>query len=69
MIEGAYVTTPSGQMHYYKGGSQDKPPILFIHQNVSGARGHLPTVEKLMDRYYCIAVDLPGFGGLLHDLQ
>lgn len=63
MIEGAYVTTPSGQMHYYRGGPPDKPPILFLHQNVAGAKGYLPTLERLASRYHCIAPDLPGFGG------
>ena len=63
MIKKAYADTPSGQMHYYHGGPQEKPPIVFLHQNVSGAKGYERTLEKLIDRCHCIAVDLPGFGG------
>lgn len=62
MIRKAYADTPDGQIHYYYGGPQDQPPILFLHQNVSGAKMYLPTLEKLVDRHRCIALDLPGFG-------
>tara|TARA_Y100001970_G_scaffold221119_1_gene271732 strand:+ start:1681 stop:2475 length:795 start_codon:yes stop_codon:yes gene_type:complete len=63
MIKKAYCETPSGQIHYYQGGSTEKPPIIFLHQNVSGARGYLPTLEILEQHHHCIALDLPGFGG------
>ena len=63
MIKKAYCDTPSGQMHYYYGGPEEKPPIIFLHQNVSGAKGYLPTLKQLTQHHQCIAVDLPGFGG------
>ena len=63
MIKKAYADTPSGQMHYYYGGPQEKPPILFLHQNVSSAKAFEPTLQMLVDQYHCIALDLPGFGG------
>lgn len=63
MIKKAYCDTPSGQMHYYYGGPAGKPPIVFLHQNVSGGKGYLPTLEKLTAEHHCIAPDLPGFGG------
>ena len=62
MVDKAYVDTPGGQIHYYYGGPRDKPPIVFMHQNVSGAKGYLPTLERLVDRFHCVAPDLPGFG-------
>ncbi len=63
MIKKAYADTPSGQMHYYYGGPQKKPPIIFLHQNVSSAKAFEPTLRLLIDQFHCIAVDLPGFGG------
>lgn len=63
MLKRAYIDTPSGLMHYYHGGPHEQPPIVFIHQNVSGAQMYARTLERLIDRYHCIAVDLPGFGG------
>ena len=63
MIKKAYAETPSGQIHYYHGGPSDKAPIVFLHQNVSGAKMYLPTLERLCDEHHCIALDLPGFGG------
>ena len=63
MIKKAYADTPHGQMHYYVGGPTEQPPIVFLHQNVSGGKMYLPTLEKLAAHHHCIAVDLPGFGG------
>ena len=63
MIKKDYCDTPNGQMHYYYGGPKEKPPIVFLHQNVSGAKGYLPTLQKLIRHHRCVAVDLPGFGG------
>ncbi len=63
MIKKAYADTPSGQIHYYYGGPPDRTPIVFMHQNVSGAKTYLPTLEKLADTHHCVALDLPGFGG------
>ena len=36
---------------------------FFLHQNASGAKGYLPTLQKLIRHHRCVAVDLPGFGG------
>lgn len=63
MITKAYADTPSGQVHYYRCGPADQIPIIFIHQNVSGAKMYSPTMAKLASTHHCIALDLPGFGG------
>ena len=63
MLRKAYADTPSGQIHYYYGGPSRQTPIIFMHQNVSGAKTYLPTLELLADTHHCIALDLPGFGG------
>lgn len=61
-VEKAYVNTPAGQMHYYAAGKGDTP-IVFLHQNVSGGRMFLNTIERLAPHHRCISFDLPGFGG------
>lgn len=63
MIKKAYADIPGGQIHYYYGGPANQVPIIFMHQNVSGAKMYLPTLERLIDEHHCIALDLPGFGG------
>jgi pimeloyl-ACP methyl ester carboxylesterase len=43
-------------------GGEDKPPLLFIH-GLSGLwQNWLLNIPAFMDRYRCIAPDLPGFG-------
>ena len=37
--------------------------LLFLHYFGGSSRTWIPVIEKLKDRYRCIAVDLPGFGG------
>jgi pimeloyl-ACP methyl ester carboxylesterase len=63
MIRKAYVDTPSGQIHYRIAGQQRAHPILFLHQNTSSSSMFEPTMRVLSDRFQCIAIDLPGFGG------
>jgi pimeloyl-ACP methyl ester carboxylesterase len=43
-------------------GGEDKPPLLWIH-GLSGVwQNWLLNIPAFMDRYRCIAPDLPGFG-------
>src|SRR5919206_574047 len=43
-------------------GGEDKPPLVFIH-GLSGLwQNWLLNIPAFMDRYRCIAPDLPGFG-------
>lgn len=37
-------------------------PILLIHGNMSSGVHFLPAIERLQDKYRCIALDLRGFG-------
>lgn len=37
-------------------------PVLFIHGNMSSGVHYLPAIERLSDKYRCIAPDLRGFG-------
>ena len=58
-----YIDTPNGVIHYYQGGPEHKAPIIFLHQNVSGAKMYEKTILASCDEFHCIAPDLPGFGG------
>jgi pimeloyl-ACP methyl ester carboxylesterase len=41
----------------------DGPPILFIHGMTFTAKTWDPIIDRLRDRFRCVAVDLPGHGG------
>ena len=62
VIKKAYADTPDWQIHYYFTGPREKEPIIFLHQNVSGGKTYLRTIEHLSPTHHCIALDLPGFG-------
>ena len=58
-----YIDTPNGVIHYYQGGPEHKAPIIFLHQNVSGAKMYERTIDASCEDLHCIAPDIPGFGG------
>jgi len=37
-------------------------PVVMIHGNMSSSVHYLPLIERIKDKYRCIAVDLRGFG-------
>ena len=37
-------------------------PVLFLHGNPDSADMWSGVIERLKDKYRCIAIDLPGFG-------
>ncbi|MCS6803354.1 MAG: alpha/beta hydrolase [Dehalococcoidia bacterium] len=59
-IEKGYVDAPSGQVHYRAAGSG--PALLLLHQTATSGRMWMPVVERLADRFRCLALDTPGFG-------
>jgi len=63
MIRKGYVDTSFGQIHYRYSGEKTNPPLLFLHQVPSNSVMYDVLIEKLNDRFYCIALDFPGFGG------
>lgn len=44
-------------------GNPQNPPVMLVHGLPSFHGVWRTTIEALADRYYCIAPDLPGFGG------
>ena len=60
-----FVTVPGGrfgprQVHYRRAGSG--PCVLLFHQSPLSSRDVLPMMERLCDRFTCIAPDTPGYG-------
>jgi len=47
-------------VRYLKSGKGK--PLVFIHPWLGTADNFLPIIEKIGDRFTCIALDLPGFG-------
>ncbi len=50
------------RLHAVTRGHPDNPPVLFLHGFLGSHREWLPLMESLAERYYCLAVDLPGHG-------
>ena len=44
-----------------KGNSQH-PPLVFMHYLGGSAQTWLPVIEILSQRFYCVSIDMPGFG-------
>ena len=48
---------------YLECGAKDRPVLLFLHGFLGECSLWFPLMERLADRYRCIALDLLGFGG------
>lgn len=48
--------------HYSAFGNRNHPAILFLHGFMGSCREFNPAIALLSDRFYCVAVDLPGHG-------
>jgi 2-succinyl-6-hydroxy-2,4-cyclohexadiene-1-carboxylate synthase len=49
-------------LHYRTIGTQDAPPVLFLHGFLGAAGDWNASIAALGDRFRCISVDLPGHG-------
>ncbi len=58
----ATVTLDDHRFTYTSGGHPDAPPLVLIHGWISHRGVWQQTVEAFKDSYYCVAVDLLGFG-------
>jgi len=45
-------------------GDPQHPPLVFMHYLGGSARTWLPVIDILSTSYYCISLDMPGFGDL-----
>ncbi len=52
-------------LSYITSGDDRNPAVLFLHGFMGSAEDWSGVVAALEDRFYCIAVDLPGHGGSL----
>lgn len=52
-----------GDVTYLQSGPDDASAIVFLHGVGGGARGFLPQLDGLRDRYRVVAWDMPGHGG------
>lgn len=52
-------------LSYTVRGNQDRPAILFLHGFMGSAGDWEPAIAVLEERFYCVAVDLPGHGDSL----
>ena len=59
-FESRFFDSPRGRMHYIDAGQGE--PIVFIHGNPSWSFEFRSVVERLRDKYRCIAPDHIGFG-------
>jgi len=56
------ATLDGYQIHYVTAGSPANPPLLLIHGWVSYLGVWRQTIAALSDSFYCVALDLLGFG-------
>ncbi len=55
--------------HYYNQGDPGGIPVLFLHGFMGSGQVWLPTMQQLLAEMYSIAVDLPGHGNTVADLE
>jgi len=51
------------RLHHRHWGAAGKPALLFLHGFMGDSGEWEPVAKLLQDRYFCVAVDLPGHGG------
>ena len=61
MNEKVYETNGM-KMHYWVGGKKDGKVILWLHAGGVGAMTYKEILDLLVEKYWVIAVDIPGFG-------
>lgn len=61
-IRYGYADCSEGQIHYRQAGDPQNPPLCFFHQTASSSAMFEAVMSRLADRYWCLALDSPGFG-------
>lgn len=57
------ITVKGLGVHYYTGGTPQKPPILLLHGYLGDAWTHWhEVIPALQEEYFIVAPDLPGYG-------
>ena len=57
-----YLQIDNQHIAYAATGSPSNPPIIFVHGLMSHRGVWIRTIEVLRENFFCIALDLPGFG-------
>lgn len=61
-VRRAYADVAGIQLHYRSAGASHLPALLLLHQSPSSSAMYLSLMQRLCDRFRCIAPDTPGFG-------
>lgn len=57
-----FLTIDGHRIAYTSTGSPSNPPVILIHGLMSHRGVWARSMERLQDRFICVAFDLPGFG-------
>jgi pimeloyl-ACP methyl ester carboxylesterase len=57
-----FLTIDGLRIAYTATGTPSNPPVILVHGIMSHRGVWTRTIEVLKDRFFCVAVDLPGFG-------
>ncbi len=55
-------TADAGELSHITVGDRRRPAVLFVHGFMGSSSDWRGVMEALEDRFYCVAVDLPGHG-------
>ncbi len=61
-IRRRFADCRDGQIHVREAGDAGLPAICFFHQTASSGVMFEQVMERLSDRFHCLAFDTPGFG-------
>lgn len=53
-------------LYFSDAGPRDAPALLFLHGFLGSSQDWQPVIDRLKDRYRCLAIDLPGHGRSIH---
>ncbi len=62
VVTSRFVDTDRVRTHFLRAGSEARPPVVFVHGNVSSSRFFAERMEALSSRYHLLAPDLRGYG-------
>jgi 2-succinyl-6-hydroxy-2,4-cyclohexadiene-1-carboxylate synthase len=61
-LKSNYWQHPKYDLHYYTEGDPKKPGVIFFHGFMGSGLDWKEIIGKLSEKFYCLAVDLPGHG-------
>lgn len=61
-VRSRFVETPRLRCHLLERGSRSGTPVVFVHGNFSSSVYFEEFLRAMPDEYYCLAVDLRGYG-------